>query len=97
MDNELGERSTALVGKTAMPDDKFLDVAEFGDGKIGSERGLHTFLSNNTETDIGFLDHGDIITTVTNACDNLASALLDLDSNDSFLRRTASTDTDRLS
>lgn len=94
MDYELGERSTALIGETSMPDDKLLDVAELGHGKIGSERSLHTFFAHDTKTDIGFLDHGDIITTVTNACDNLASALLDLDCNDSFLRWTASADAD---
>ena len=48
MDDELTERGGALVGEPAMPDDQPLDVAEFEDGEICGQRGLHTLLTDDT-------------------------------------------------
>ena len=79
-----------------MPDNKFLDVAEFGHREISSERSLHTFFADNTETYVSFLDHGNVVSSITNACNNFTSALFDLDRNDSFLSWTASTNTNSL-
>lgn len=94
MHNELRQGSASLIGQTTVPDDEFLDVTEFGDREIGSKRGLHAFLTHDAETDVSLLDHGDIIATISNAGNDLASHLLDLDCNDRFLSRTAPAYTD---
>ena len=77
-----------------MPDDKLLDVAEPCHGEIGSQRCLHAFFSDDSEANVSFLDHGDVVSTITDASNDFACDFFDVDSNDSFLSRAASTDTD---
>ena len=79
-----------------MPDDQLFDITEAQNREVSGERGLHALLTHDTKADVGFLDHSNIIATITDACDNFTSALLDVNSNDSFLGRTTSADTNSL-
>ena len=67
------------------------------DGEVGCKRSLVSLLSYNTETHIGFLNHSDVIPTVSNTRHTLACHLLQRSSNQSFLSGTASTAADRVS
>jgi len=91
MDDELGQGGASFVGQSAVPDDQLFDVAESLDRKIGSERGLHAFLAYDSKSDVRFLDHCHIITTVTDAGNDFASEVLDIHCNGSFLGGAAPT------
>jgi len=60
-------------------------VREFLDGVISSKTGLHAFFSLNTESNISFLDHSDVIAAVTNATDSLSCHSFDVISDYLFL------------
>jgi hypothetical protein len=77
-----------------VPNNQLFDVAESLDRKIGSERGLHAFLADDSKSDVSLLNHCDIIATVTDAGDDLASEMLDVYGNSSFLGRAAPTHAD---
>ena len=69
VDDELGKLGGALVTITAVPDEQLGEMVELGDGEIGGEGGLPAFFSHNSNADVGGLDHGDVVATVTNAGD----------------------------
>ena len=75
-----------------MPDDQSLDIHKFQYGEIGSEGGLHSFLTHDTKTNVCLLNHSDIVTTVAYTCYDFFGGFLDIGGDDSFLRGTASTD-----
>jgi hypothetical protein len=70
-------------------------VLELDNGKVCCERRLHTFLSDDSNTDISDLNHGDVISSVTDACNPLIGVLLYFPSDDRLLSRTAPADADR--
>lgn len=50
MNDELSEFGTALVRVATVPDEKFRQVAELVDGKVGRERSLSTLFPDDTDT-----------------------------------------------
>ena len=50
-----------------MPDKELCEVAKLGNGEICCEGCLTAFFSYNSDTDIGSLNHGNIIATIANA------------------------------
>ena len=77
--------STSLVTVTTMPDQELDQVTKLLDRKVGRQTGLSTFLTNNTDTNIGSLNHGNIVATITNTAHALLSVLADELSNLGFL------------
>lgn len=75
MDDELSELGAALVGVTAMPHEQFGKVVKLRYGKVCGEGGLAAFFPNNTNTNVGGLDHGDIVAAISDAGDPLASVV----------------------
>lgn len=51
--------------------------SELRDRDIRTSRGLETFETTNTNTNMGGLDHGDIVCAVANGQENLGRILLD--------------------
>ena len=94
MAHELGERGTSLVRQPAVPEEELLDVLEFHDREIGRKGCLLAFFANNTKADVCFHDHWDIVATVADACNSLASRLNNLLCDGSLLERTATAYTD---
>ena len=80
-----------------MPDDQLFDVAKLGDGEICGKRCLHAFFADDSKTNVCFLDHCDVVSTVTDAGDHFSSEVLDVDGDNSFLSWAATADTDCLS
>ena len=76
-----------------MPEHKSSQVLELIDGEIRGKRSLLAFFSNNTNANIRFQDHAHIITSVANSRSSFAGVLSDLLSDQGFLRRRASADT----
>ncbi|KAI6757675.1 hypothetical protein HG531_003500 [Fusarium graminearum] len=81
-----------------MPDQELDQVTELLDRKVGSQTGLSTLLTNNTNTDIGSLNHGYIVATIANTAHALLGVLADELSNLGFLvwRATASNNSRQL-
>ncbi|CAF3530522.1 unnamed protein product [Fusarium graminearum] len=98
MDNKLCKLSTTLITVSAMPDQELDQVTELLDRKVGSQTGLSTLLTNNTNTDIGSLNHGYIVATIANTAHALLGVLADELSNLGFLvwRATASNNSRQL-
>jgi hypothetical protein len=71
MDDKLRELSAPLVTVTAMPDQELNQMTELLNREIGCQTGLSTFFTNNTNTNIGSLDHRDIVATIANTADTL--------------------------
>lgn len=78
-----------------MPQDQMGQVLELDNRKVCSERRLHTFLADDSDTDISDLNHGDIISPVADTCNPLIGVLLNFLSDDRLLSRTAPADADR--
>lgn len=91
MDDELGELGGPLVTVPAVPNEELGEVAELFDGEVGSQTCLPTFLTDNTHTNIGGLDHRDIVTTISNAADALLGVSSDELGHVGFLSRRTST------
>lgn len=63
--------------------------------KIRCKSSLLSFLSNDPESHISLHNHGNIIATITNTRNSFIINILDRLGNKSFLRRTASANTNR--
>lgn len=94
---ELGQFGWSLIRHSAMPKYKFFKMTELNQWEISSERSLHTFSSNNTKSNVSFLDHCDIIASVSYTCDILLCVKFNISSNKSLLGWTTSTNTNRFS
>ena len=57
MDDKLGKFGTPLVAVAAMPNQKLGQVVKLLDGEVGRKTGLPPFLADDTNSDIGCLDH----------------------------------------
>lgn len=49
-----------------MYEKKFAEVFELGNGNVSGAGGLETFDARDTDTDVGSLDHGDVVCAVAN-------------------------------
>lgn len=49
-----------------MNEEQFAEVLELGDRDVGRACGLKTFYAGDTNTDVGSLDHGNVICAVAN-------------------------------
>lgn len=56
----------AHVGGVAVNEEKRGEILEVDDGEIGGARGLLSFASLNTNSDLGFLNHRNVVATVSN-------------------------------
>ena len=54
-----------------MPYEKSADVAKLGDRKVGRQRCLFPFLSDDSYAHVGSLNHADVIPSVANGADRL--------------------------
>ena len=54
-----------------MPQNQLLKVAKLSDAEIRSETCLHSLLANYPYTDISFLNHRDVVATITHTGDPL--------------------------
>jgi hypothetical protein len=54
-----------------VPQDKLLKVAKLSDAEIRSETCLHPLFANYPYTDISFLNHRDVVATITYTGDPL--------------------------
>lgn len=61
-------------------------MLEFKNGKVWGQSSLFTFFSYNTDTNVSYLNHADIISTISNPKNNFSSVIFDTSCNDSFLR-----------
>ena len=73
MEDKLCKDSGPTVGKSSMPENKFLKLTKFFQGEVTGERGLHTFLAFDADTAICLQDHADVVTTIADTCDALAA------------------------
>lgn len=48
-----------------MPENELLQVAELEQTKISGKACLHSFSSNNADSDVCFLDHRNIVTAIS--------------------------------
>jgi hypothetical protein len=64
-----------------VPQNQLLKVAKLRDAEIRSETCLHSLFSNYPYTDISFLNHRDVVATITNTGDSLTSLDADVLSN----------------
>lgn len=80
-----------------MPNDELFDIAELCNGEVGSQRCLHAFFTDNSKSNVGLLDHSDVVSTITNARNHLSSEILDVDGNEGFLSWAATAHTNGLS
>lgn len=65
------------------------DVAELQDGEVSGKRGLFAFFADNTETNIGRLNHANVVASVTNGCGLFLRVVLDQLDNLGLLSRRA--------
>ena len=72
-----------------MPDEQFDEVAELLDRKVCRERSLTALLADDTNTDIGGLDHGDVVSTVADAAHAFLGVGADEAGDVGFLGRAA--------
>jgi hypothetical protein len=96
MDDKLRKLSASLVRHSTVPKDQILDVTELDHRKVRGERSLHSLFACNTDTYICLLDHGYIITSITNASNTFLGVVLDVSCDLSLLFGTASANTDTL-
>ncbi|KAI6763055.1 hypothetical protein HG530_009035 [Fusarium avenaceum] len=89
MDDKLRELSAPLVTVTTMPDQELNKMTELLNGEIGRQTSLSTFFTNNTNTNIGSLDHRDIIATIANTADTLLGVFSNKLGHLRFLERQA--------
>jgi hypothetical protein len=89
MHDKLCKLGGPLVRVAPVPDQKLGKVVELGDTEVCGERSLATFFAHNTNANVGSLDHGDVVATITNAADTLLGMLTDQVGNLGFLRRRA--------
>lgn len=59
-----------------MPQDKFSKLAKFFQRKIRSKSSLQTFFTFDTNSNISFNDHSNIVSTITDACDSFSSSIM---------------------
>jgi hypothetical protein len=71
-------------------------MAKLKHGEISSKRGLFAFFANNSKSNISLHYHGNIIATISNTGNSLASEMLNILGNNSLLGWTATTNADRL-
>ena len=60
-----------------MPENEIAEVFEAPDREVGCQRGLHAFLSFDSQSDVCLLNHGHIIATVAHASNPLVCYRLD--------------------
>ena len=86
--DELTESGGTLIGQSTVPDDKLLDITEPVDREVGCEGGLLTFLADDTQPDIRLLNHGNIVTSIADARNDLFGFFLNVGGYDGFLSGT---------
>jgi hypothetical protein len=74
-----------------MPDEQFHKIAKLFDGEICGERGLLAFLAYDTDAHVGGLNHGYIVTSVTDTAYTLLGVVTDEVCDICFLRWRAPT------
>lgn len=52
VDDELGKNGRALIAQSAVPEDKSAEMFKLDNREICSQGGLHTFFTNDTNTDV---------------------------------------------
>ena len=77
VDDKLRELRTTFIRVAAVPNKELGQMVELGDAKVCGQRRLATFLADNADTDVGGLDHRDIIATIANAGNSPTSMLTD--------------------
>jgi hypothetical protein len=77
-----------------MPQQKLAQVRELQYGEISRQRSLHTLLANDAQSNIGCLDHRNIIAAVAYASYPLTSESFEVLSDERFLSRGTSADAD---
>ena len=85
VDDKLGELGRALVAVAAVPDEQLGEMVEVRDGEVSGERGLPPLFADDANADVGGLDHGDVVATVTNAGDAFVCMGADEEGDVSFL------------
>jgi hypothetical protein len=86
--NTLGETA---IGPATVNKHKSLKKTELTDCIVGRHDGLPAFFTSNTNTNVGFLDHGNIVGTITNGQRHDIKADLDKLDDGRLLRRAYST------
>jgi len=98
VDDELTQLSTAFIGEASVPQDELGEVLELQDREISSKRGLLALFANDSQANISFLDHRNVVTAIANTSDTATlSNLLYFSSDNCFLLGSATADTHRLS
>lgn len=59
------EQGVTSIGLATMEEEERLQELELADGKVSTSGGLLSFLSEDTNTDVGLQDHTDIVGSVT--------------------------------
>jgi hypothetical protein len=67
----------AAVGPATMHKDQALEEPELAYSIVGGHSRLSTFFTNDTNPDVGFLNHGDIIGPISNRESHDIQAILD--------------------
>ena len=76
MEHKLGQYSRTAVGQATVPEHKLAELTELFKGKVTCEGSLKAFFTLNADAHIRLHDHTDIISTVTDTSDALASCVL---------------------
>lgn len=87
--HKLRQLRTSLVRIPPMPNKKLCKMAELLDREIGRERGLSSFLTDDTNAHVCGLNHRHVVSTVSNTTDALLGELADQTGNVSLLGRRA--------
>jgi hypothetical protein len=74
-----------LITPSTVDEKKLFKVSELTDRDIGGSRGLKTFYSRDSDSDMCCLDHTDIVRSISDCEENCFQVLLDELDNESFL------------
>jgi hypothetical protein len=94
MNDELWKLCSSLIRQAPVPKNEILQMTELENREIRCQSCLHTFLANNTKSNIGLLYHRHIISAIANTRNSLLVDILDRFGHKCLLRGTASANAD---
>ena len=78
VNDEVRQSRGALVGVPAVPEHEVAQVAELRNREVTRERGLHSLLPLDSDSDVGALDHPDVVAPVPDAADPSLGVFLEI-------------------
>ena len=73
VEDEIGD---ACVASSSMDEDQPPQLLKLGDGKVRGLNCSHAFVAKQTDSNVGFIDHGDVVVPVTDSHSNQTLVVL---------------------